>query len=247
MENKLPRLSASKLKEYQKCPTMYQYRNAVDKTDSINVWGLIGTAAHKAIEMHYLSGIPIHTTFLQRVDAIDARVQGYNFYPDLTLSILKGLKGLDLSKYPVMAVDGKMQLERYFRLPYPNKENPICTLEGYIDHVSLTGFIDWKTGSDKPSRKGLKNDLQFAVYFWAYEQMYGRKPEYGIYYRIRDNKEIRITEVNDILDSAVKTILADPLAYELVICDNCPTYCAVRKLIERNNVKESQNCLSSDI
>ena len=73
--------------------------------------------------------------------------------------------------------------------------------------------------------------------------MYGRKPEYGIYYRIRDNKEIRITEVNDILDSAVKTILNDPLVYELAICDNCASYCAVRKLIERNNVKEGLECL----
>ena len=105
----LPRLSASKLKEYQKCPTMYQYRNMVEKTDSINVWGLVGTAAHKAIETYYLMGTPIHTTFLQRVEAIDARVQGYDFYPDLTLAIFKGLKQFVPSKYQVMDINEKLQ------------------------------------------------------------------------------------------------------------------------------------------
>jgi hypothetical protein len=213
---------------YQQCAKLYLNRYR-DKQDGANVWASVGTAVHTAIEMYYRESVPIHRTFMEQLEKINPNIKGYDYLPNLQQAMTHGLIQFNPDKYAVLEIDGKKQLERHFRLKYPNDDNPVCTLEGYIDHITPDGFIDYKTSNDSVSKKSLKNDLQFAVYFWAYERLYGKYPSYGIYYRIRDNKEIVITDVADVLDSAVSTMLADPMIYDDTPCDTCPMWCGLRK------------------
>ena len=225
---KLPRLSASKLKLYQKCPKMYLHKYR-DRADSSNIWAIVGTAAHSAIEQYYLYGTSMAQTFMQKLNNVNADIEGYQYFPTLLNDILRGLNTFNADKYETLKINDKLQLEQHFRLKYPNDENPICTLEGYIDRLIPDGFIDYKTGKEKVSKKALKNDLQFAVYFWAYERIRGMRAEKGIYHRIRDNKETIITETNDILDTAIRTMLNDPMIYDDSPCDSCVFYCALHQ------------------
>lgn len=227
--NTLPRLSASKLKLYERCPKQYVYRYLRNNEDKLNVWGIVGTAAHKAIEQHYRTGTDIAQGFLDRTKNMDSTLGGYEDYAyKLLVGTYMSLKEFDPTQYPIYQDASGMHLERYFNLPYP-ADNPVCTLNGYIDHVTPTGFIDYKTGKDKPSKKNLRDDLQFIIYFWAYEQMYKHKPEYGIYYRLRDNRPIQITEVNtDKLETMVQKFINDPMEYDTVPCEDCPLWCGVK-------------------
>jgi PD-(D/E)XK nuclease superfamily len=230
-EPKLVRLSASKLKMYQKCPRMYLARYTHGDS-GLNIWGIIGSAAHKAIEKYYKEGTHIVPTFYQAVaQSIHPDMEGFENAQSTQTTIGKGLAGFDPTIYTPLEVDGKLQLEKYFRLPYPNKDNPICTLEGYIDMVTEEAVIDFKTGKDKPSKKAVENDLQFVIYYWAYEQLYGRAPKSIIYHRIRDNKQIIGKKFSRAtLDELIHAFISDPMDYPMIPCENCTFFCGVKRV-----------------
>jgi len=228
-EVKLVRLSASKLKMYQQCEKMYLARY-LHGDKGINIWGIIGSAAHKAIERHYREGSYILPVFYQAVaQTIKPDMEGFENAQQTQAVIAKGLESFDPSWYTPMVRDDKMQLEKYFRLPYPDPINPICTLEGYIDMATEYGIVDFKTGKDIPSKKAVQSDLQFIIYYWAYEQLYGKSPEWITYHRIRDNKQITGKNFDRTpLDTIIAKFLADPMKYDMIQCDNCPFYCGVK-------------------
>lgn len=230
----LPRVSASKLKTYEKCPKMYLANYKSEQKGNLNIWAVIGTAAHKALEMHYRSQAMILPTFYQRVAmAVTADVDGFENGLSVQKNIASGLSEFNPAWYTPLLVADKLQLERYFRLPYPNATEPICTIEGYIDMVTTAEqVVDYKTGSEKPSKKYVENDLQFIIYYWAYQQLFGTYPSEVIYHRLRDNKQIKGKKFNmEKLDAIIKQFLADPMVYDMETpCNDCAPWCGVKRL-----------------
>lgn len=232
----LPRVSASKLKLWQECPKMYEMRYVRGEEQKPNVWALVGSGAHKAIETYYKTGRPILATYAEWIaeHVTSAAVEGIEYAPNLIAGIQNGLKNFDTTLYDPLEVDGVPQLEKRFRLPYPDAENPICTIEGFIDCVTATQVVDYKTGKDTPSIKAVERDLQFIIYHWAYERLYGVPPKEIVYHRLRDNKRIIGKKFDiTILDSVLREFLTLQTVYNLDLCDDCPSYCGMRKYVIR--------------
>ena len=237
MAEKLIRLSASKLKLYQRCPTAYVHKYIAKKDDRIGIHGLLGSAVHKAIETKYRNpetnmGYTFQITFGQW---LNPDVEYFYLAQSLHSQALEWLDTLDTTLYTPIVVDDKPVLEKYFRLPYPNKDAPICTLEGYMDLVTDHSVVDWKTGKEVYSNKKVERDLQFVIYSWAYEQLYGYAPDKIIYHRLRDHKQYTGKKFDRTeLDELIRHFIDDPMTYEPVPCQNCPMWCSVRKMVEEN-------------
>ena len=212
---------------------MYLANYKSEQKGNLNIWAVIGTAAHKAIELHYRSQAMILPTFYQRVAmTVSGDVEGFENGLNVQRTIASGLSEFDPTWYTPRIVNDKIQLERYFRLPYPNAVNPVCTIEGYIDMVTDDAVIDFKTGSESPSKKYVENDLQFIIYYWAYQQLYGEYPDKVIYHRIRNNKQITGKKFNmEKLDAIITQFLADPMVYDMETpCNDCAPWCGVKRL-----------------
>jgi PD-(D/E)XK nuclease superfamily len=73
-------------------------------------------------------------------------------------------------------------LEHRFLLPFPNADNSICMVEGFIDMITQEGsIIDHKSNSKLPNKAELAHDPQFILYRWAYTQLYDTVP-YAVYW-----------------------------------------------------------------
>jgi hypothetical protein len=217
---------------YQTCPKMYAARyQGGDK--GINVWGIIGSSAHKAIEGWYRDKTDIPMTFIGTVGkTITKDTEGFEYAQRVSETIYNHLTLFDPKQFQPTEIDGKLSLERYFKLPYPNKDNPICYVNGYIDMLTHDGFIDWKTGSEQMSKKKVENDLQFILYAWVFEQLTGRKPLYGLYYKIRGNKQYKGMHFDiQKVDTVLRQLLSDPFTYDEEPCKECPIYCGVRRAL----------------
>ena len=228
-DKKPPRLSASKLKVYESCPKRYKLQYLIGQRGEANLWGIIGSAAHKAIELYYRDQTPIGVTLQERVNKhLTPDTEGFEYYHATYQAIYASLQSFDPTLYK------PVEMEKYFRLPYPNVDNPICTLEGYIDVIGDTYIVDYKTGGDTPSKKSLSDDLQFIIYYWAYNQLYGAYPKEIIYHRLRNHKQIRQSKFNlEKLDTIIHKFLTDTFEYDMNACENCPSYCGVRSYAPR--------------
>jgi CRISPR/Cas system-associated exonuclease Cas4 (RecB family) len=223
--NDLPRLSASKIATYLDCPVRYKYRYLEGTKDQPNIYAWFGTAMHKAIQLYYEEGINPNVTLQDRM----SRVTGDVLYLDKAMLLThNGHEMLDSMDFSLYA---PIELEKYFRLPYPNEEDAICTIEGYIDLVAENYIVDFKTGKEKPTK--IDDNIQFIIYYWAFNKLYGRNPDYVIYHRLRDHKQYKLTAPNfTLLEEIIQTILIDPMNYELKPCDNCSWFCNVRNAVD---------------
>src|SRR5687767_5917395 len=73
----LPKISPSKIKLFQKCPQLYQYKYNHHLDDDANIWAIYGTSLHKAIEMKYVANvhpyIAFQTKMQERMDYYGAK------------------------------------------------------------------------------------------------------------------------------------------------------------------------------
>lgn len=229
---KLVRLSASKLKLYERCPTAYVHKYISKRDDRVGIHGLLGTSVHKAIETKYRDPeTNMVGTFINSFGQwINPEVEYFYMAQSLSNDAITWLETLDTNLYTPKVVDGKPVLEKYFKLPYPDTENPICTLEGYMDLVTDTSVVDWKTGKEVYSGKKVERDIQFVIYAWAYEQLYGYAPSEIVYHRLRDHKQHKGKKFDRThLDELILQFINDPMTYEPIPCDNCPVWCSVKK------------------
>ena len=187
--------------------------------------------------MYYRERAPILITFNQWVtEHLTTAVEGIAYAPKLLDDIRASLATFDTEWYMPMLVDGEPQLEKRFKLPYPNAEAPICTIEGFIDCATYDAVVDYKTGKDKPSVKDVENDLQFIIYHWAYSQLYGYAPDKIIYHRLRDHKQIIGREFSyEALDTILQAFLTHQTVPNTELCDDCPMYCGMRNYVLRTS------------
>jgi hypothetical protein len=85
-------------------------------------------------------------------------------------------------------------------------------LVGVFDRVSKETIIDWKTNANPP--KKIDNDIQFIIYDYAYELLYGRRPA-GLYLaalkdgslvKYRESPEHHMALISDVIPNFVETI-----------------------------------------
>lgn len=212
MSKRLSRLSASKIKTFQSCPNKYRYEYVEKIRGPRHPAAAMGTAVHTAVEN-------VYKAWRRKLTSKDPVSM---FQEEFRLELDKDKADVDTSYLNRLLSDGiKMvgdydytripkRTERMFNLKFPNEQEPICRIVGFIDHVYSWGFVDLKTNSRKPSQDTLDNDLQFILYHWAFEQLYHRKPEKSIWHHMRTHEDIE-AHVEDKLGvavSAITTLLA---------------------------------------
>ena len=229
----LPLLSASRLKLYLECPKMYKYKYLQKGEERPNIYAIHGSALHKAIELQYKEKAVPYTIYTDRMLKYGTRdVLGFDQYARLYKEGIEILETFDTAWYIPRIEKKKPALERWFNLPYPNAEKPICMIRGYMDLIQLDSVVDFKSSKLKLSKKKVENDLQFIIYYWAFNQLYGYYPDRIIYHRLPDHKQIVGTEFDTVyLDMQIQKFLADPMEYEPIACEKCPIWCGVRNAI----------------
>jgi len=201
---KLPVVSASKIKMYKTCGRKYYYRYIMSKEerpeDQKNIYALKGIALHAAIETYYKKKDPesaltaalaeyqdkMLTTMTQWQD--EGIVIGEDQLPQTLRSGKEMLRQLDWKN---MVPD---KLEYRFSLPFPNLESPFVFVEGIIDMITKEGsVIDHKSNSKAPNMQELEHDPQFMLYRWAYQQMYGMYPLRVAWHHLKNGEMLELS------------------------------------------------------
>lgn len=200
MELKLFQFSASKLKTYKLCGQQYYYKyiNRVNNKERKNTAALFGTAMHKALEMKYRSNKGPQYTFITTMNEVldewqssGEEVVGLNY---INSYITEGKRILSTFDWDMYKPYNDNSLELEFKLPFPNKENPIAILVGYIDLISSDGMfgynvIDYKTSKKPETSEELAANPQFILYRWAGIQLFGFPPTNVIWHQLRTGEQ----------------------------------------------------------
>jgi hypothetical protein len=192
----------------------------------------MGSALHKAIEYFYSEGKDPQATFNREFFNQVSYAQG----------TLLGIKGKDspvqvavLGKSIIEAMDWSLKpiaLEQSFSLPFPDKENPVCTMRGIIDMIVDDDIIiDHKSSKVRPSKKKLSENYQFTIYAWAYRELHGKLPSVVYWHHLR-TQELLVADVLADLDARimaivedVKTIIADEQYVKIEKSGFCTNVC----------------------
>jgi len=203
MTNGLSTYSASRIKAYKECARLYQHKYITAKhlreEEDKNTASLLGTGLHKAIEAYYRSNARPTAVFQEYMTTTVEQWEEQN----LTIRGMEYLsKNIKLGKEILAAFDwnqfNPIALEHNFTLPFPNKDTPIVNINGIIDLLDMSGMVvDFKSAGTLPSPDELNNDIQFIIYYWAYEQLYNVAPWKVIWYHLRTNKQIEINIAAD--------------------------------------------------
>lgn len=172
----------------------------------------LGSAVHGTVESVYRSW-GLGQTILDPITIFQAKFKeelgdtevDHSYYNKLLIDGIKMVGDYNWSlRTPV-------ELEQQFLIPFPNEVRPVCLIKGYLDHIFDWGFVDLKTNGKKPTATELDNDLQFIIYAWAYERLYGRVPEKCIWHHLRTHQDIEADVVGKIaiLEPIIHTLLTD--------------------------------------
>ncbi len=238
----LPTVSASKIKVYRTCARQYQYKYKVafaDRPeDSKNVAALLGTALHKAIEMRYRENKSPTAIFQQVMgDTLDEwedkrlQIKARDYFPR-AMKVGKEI----LNAFPWTHFN-PLDLEYAFTLPFPNPQNPVVNMTGYIDMLDMSGLVaDWKSASVAPIQDELDNDPQFIIYYWAYQQIHDVPPWKVIWYHLRTQKEYEANIAHDYefklqrLAEDIEAMLINPLYPRRKLDKVCRNECSFYEL-----------------
>lgn len=196
---KLPVVSASKIKMYKTCGRKYYYRYVLPKEerpeDQNNIYALKGTALHAAIEKYYKKGdlqsalATYQETMLETMAKWQDTgiVVGEDQLPRALKDGKEMLKGIS---WQSMVPE---HIEYRFSLPFPNVESPFVFVDGIIDMITKEGsVIDHKSNAKLPNMQELEHDPQFMIYRWAYKQIYGTYPWKVVWHHLKSGDKIEL-------------------------------------------------------
>jgi CRISPR/Cas system-associated exonuclease Cas4 (RecB family) len=168
-------LSASSLKDFLKCSKMFYYRVNSSEESVATSEMLAGSIVHKIIEEHKIGQIVSE-------DKVDRLISEYKLV-DLTLKKrIESCLRVFFKDYENLISD-RDYVEYNFKLPLSKG----VRLTGKIDRITPDGLlIDWKTGGYVP--KSIDDDLQFIIYYWAYNKLFGSDPNKVFYIALLKNK-----------------------------------------------------------
>jgi len=193
-QDNLPVLSASRIKLFKRCGKQYAYRYVLNQADDKSIPALIGSAYHKAIESYYSDGKNVAATYQRFVnDSLNEwNDKGYSIKGEEWYKEMKNA-GSDMVTLFKPDMFQPTALEYDFTLPFPNAENPICMIHGFIDLIdSREWVVDHKTGKKKPTVLDLTSDPQFLLYAWAYHAVHQKLPKHIYWHHARTGELLDI-------------------------------------------------------
>jgi len=198
------RLSASLLKDYIVCPRQAYYRinNSGEGLQTLAM--SIGSTAHSILEKY-----PFDKD--GAFGAIDSTLERFvgKTTPSLKIQIEKYLN-VYFDKF-IHMVSEDDEIEKFFRVRFDNVEPVIV---GKFDVVHNNDVIDWKTS--KKLYNKMERDIQFIIYYLAYQKEYKRYPTNVFYaslhsgelHRFEPNLEIIKHFMEEVIPYAVQGLLS---------------------------------------
>lgn len=176
-------LSASGIKDFLSCNRKYYYRRFFSKEAEPTTAMHIGTIVHATIEKKWY-------------DVSEAKE-----FAELEAT-KRSIVGNDLEKvkdcvsryfeYFHHLTAGNTWRERFFNVELTKGVRVRGVFDTVVDSNML---IDWKTTTRPP--RSINNDIQFILYDWAFEKVYGRRPGSNLYASLTTGKLIRYSEDKD--------------------------------------------------
>jgi len=197
------RLSATSIKDYLECPQRFWYRTNRPEKAVFSKHVIFGGIVHEAIEKFDEPGPAVDWAF----DQWDERAGGHfakrASRPPKDFSRMLGNYYFTIA--PKLKAERIDKTEYFFRIPwtYWNKDEKI-EIVGKWDRIIDSKLIDWKTSGYRPSQYQL-HDIQFYTYEWAYEAIFGERPE--IYYGFLQDAELIKIDMKDVLRKNYFTVV----------------------------------------
>ena len=222
-------LSASQIKQYASCRFQYFDKYRLHKFGAQDTSGLLGTAVHKAIEMRYKANAnPLavfQNTVMDTLNSWQDKGKEVSYTYNYASIIEQGrsmLAGFNFAQFQ------PAHLEHKFSLPFL----PSVLMRGYIDLITTDGIVvDFKTAGRKP--KTVNDDWQFAIYSWAYVQLFNEYPKAVYWYHLRTHECIPfdVTKTSEVMIeviSATERLLEDDFRdiKHTDKCSKCTPWCA---------------------
>ena len=230
----LPEFSASRFNTYKTCARMYYYQYHESQPKSVDAYTVMGSALHYAIEHYYKSKELPLTVFSTKFNELSRAAASSETGIVAGNLISKAHQiGQDIIRDFDWGRLNPTEIEFGFRFPFP-KENPLVIMRGFIDMITEEGYIlDHKSAGKRPTKAELAVNPQLLLYVWAYEQVYGKKPEKVFWHHLRTAELIEADVMVDYeqkiakLTELLQSILNDtefpkqPYGY---FCTNLCTY-----------------------
>lgn len=242
MENKLPRISASKIKTWQVCKKKYFYTyiekpNTTEHKEERSIGGLLGTVLHTVIEQKYKNPLINHLALYQEkmLGTLDEwqkahyDISGEQWF---SKSMKEGREILDNFEWNRF---NPTDLELYFSVPFPT-EDPFCTLIGYIDMISEDNVIDHKSQKVIETADEMANNAQFILYRYVYHVLKGVYPKAILWNDLRTGTiintgvEENYQEKLDTLITEIRLMLSATEFPKIELSDTCRKRCSFYKL-----------------
>lgn len=217
------RWSATALKDYLECEQRFWYRVHMPEKAVVSVHVVFGRIIHEAFEKfdEYQPALEWSKSEWDK-EYTHAFAEGTTKPPK---SFSKHLSNYYEKIKPSLPKD-TYEVEKFFRLPWEDG----VQLVGKIDLLGAGNVYDWKTGRRPPNKYEIQS-IQFYIYEWAYEQMYGSRPNVWYGY----------LEGGTLIPVPMKDTLREQLSYVINRCTN-----SVNLKPFRNTGYQCGNCFYRD-
>ena len=217
------RLSATSIQDYLECPQRFWYRTHKKSSAKVSKHVVFGSITHEAIEKFTEPGPAVAWAYEQWNERIGGSfAKGATRLPrgkDFSSFIGNYFYGIE-PKLPKS--EDLNEIEYFFRIPWSDN----VEILGKMDRIIGLNIYDWKSGARKPDQYSLQA-LQFYIYEWAYEKMYGSRPT--VYYGYLKGPDIIKVDLKqamrDHLPEIINRIVADvdkpPFRVPGYQCGNC--------------------------
>lgn len=211
----MEQLSATRLKLYQECRYRFWRQYVIGEELPSHHSANFGKALHASIELFYKNGVEPKVTFVELVDEFDP----YRQYQDYFTDSVAMLDRMDFSQYQPIATER----------PFVEQLTNNAYILGFMDLIDRRGWVvDFKSSKYKPAT--INNDLQFAIYAFAYTQLFGQPPRRVLWHHLRTG-EVVDGDVDYLLSVTLPTaklianaILNDTFE-DVRRCYECKYYC----------------------
>lgn len=205
------RLSATSIKDYVECPQRFWYRTHRKETAEPSKYAVFGQIVHEAIEKFDEPGPAVKWSEAEW-DERSMGTFGPKFGKKPPRDFARYLGNYFYTVEPKLKAEKIDKAEFFFRVAWKNWDgNKPVEIVGKMDRVIDDKIYDWKTGTRKPSDLTIQ-DIQFYVYHWAYNEIFGEAPEvyYGFLYKPEIFRvDIKPKLLNDDLPKIVNRLLDD--------------------------------------
>ena len=191
------------MRDFFECPQRFWYRTNHPDKAILSKHVVFGAIVHEAIEKFKEPGPAVTWAY----DEWDERAGG-NFAkkvnkPPKNFSRMLGNYYFAIA--PKLKAEKRDKIEYFFRLPWThwNGEQKV-QLVGKMDRIIDNIIIDWKTAGRKPSSYQL-HDMQFYIYEYAFEQIFGERPEVYFGY-LQDGELIKVDMKESLRDNMFRVI-----------------------------------------